>query len=173
MKTKRVRIMIAVSILLLLPIAVYAADMAEHSFPANLRGGDVVVESHILMPRLFTAGPGTEGLLFHRLQALRAEKKATTEGFDVPAGVPYGSIAGRVTNAGGNGIENVEVDILLSTDGSAITNTYTDADGYYTAVGLLTGSYKVYFYGGNAGYVSEWYNDKGYIPMEKISTTQI
>ena len=27
-------------------------------------------------------------------------------------------------------------------------------------MGLLTGSYKVYFYGDNSGYVSEWYNDK-------------
>ena len=70
-----------------------------------------------------------------------------------------GRIAGRVTNAGGSGIENVEVDIYTS-DGYGVTYVYTDADGYYTAVGLLTGSYKVYFYGDNSGYVSEWYNDK-------------
>jgi hypothetical protein len=203
MKTKMVRIMIAVSMLLLLPIAVYAADMVRQGFSAGDPNRFTMMEANpfgvplsgerrsekvenrtgqaddrhlakILLnaakPAAVTAIAGAgekpdaqEELLFHRLQALRASSTEETTAFNFPAEVLYGSIAGRVTNAGDAGIENVVV-YILSTDGNSVTNTYTDADGYYAAGGIPTGSYKVYFYGNNTGYVSEWYNDKGYIP---------
>ncbi len=83
----------------------------------------------------------------------------TTPGIDAVLAREVGSIAGRVTNTDDSGIENVEVSIV-STDGYGIINTFTDASGNYTAGGIPTGSYKVYFHGNNAGYVSEWYNDK-------------
>ncbi len=57
------------------------------------------------------------------------------------------------------GIANVWVGIY-TTNGNCVTSVYTDADGYYTAGGIPTGSYKVQFFGYNSGYISEWYNDK-------------
>jgi hypothetical protein len=69
-----------------------------------------------------------------------------------------GSIAGRVTNAGDAGIENIYV-LVATTDGYGVASTYTDENGYYTFGGLTTGSYKVVF-SGTGGYIGEWYNDK-------------
>ena len=222
MKKKRVLIMIAAS-MLLLPIAVYAADMAGLGFPFDLPGSEgtaLLPEKQINWPisdrnifnltgdtpfgglmgkkrsaekfqdrtaqaedRLLakillnaakpaavtaTAAVGEksvmqEDLLFHQLQALRSSRAAET---NVPAEVLYGSIAGRVTNAGDAGIENAQV-YIISTGGGSVTNTYTDENGYYTAGGIPTGSYKVYFYGNNTGYAGEWYDDKGYFPDVK------
>ena len=91
--------------------------------------------------------------------AVTVSAPGTTSGISAVLAREVGSIAGRVTNAGGSGIQNIRVSIY-TTGGSSVSSAFTDAAGYYTAGGIPTGSCKVYFYGNNTGYFSEWYNDK-------------
>ena len=73
---------------------------------------------------------------------------------------PGGAIGGRVTDASSAAIEGVEVEVY-NTEGDYLGNAYTDSDGNYSRGGLVTGNYKVQFYGIYAGnYVNEWYNNK-------------
>jgi hypothetical protein len=72
-----------------------------------------------------------------------------------------GSITGKVTDSNQQGIADVFVGIAADEETfNPITTTYTDFDGSYAAVGLPSGSYKVYFGGSGAGYLDEWYNNK-------------
>lgn len=80
-----------------------------------------------------------------------------TPGIDAELAVG-GSVSGRVTAPGGAGIESVYV--------SACTDIYScpssaasDAEGYYTIVGLPTGTYMIRFYENFQGYINEWYDD--------------
>jgi hypothetical protein len=71
-----------------------------------------------------------------------------------------GTISGRVTDTGSNGISNVAV-FVYELDGTYVTEVYTDSNGDYTSPGIAAGSYKVEFDPWDAGnYISEWYNDK-------------
>jgi hypothetical protein len=78
------------------------------------------------------------------------------------------AISGRVTNSLGQGIENVAVNVY-NTSNEWVCDAYTDLNGDYTAYGLRTGTYKIYFEADFAvvddlclsnPYQSEWYNDK-------------
>ncbi len=70
-----------------------------------------------------------------------------------------GSISGKVTDQDGNPIENVEINVYTM-DGDWIADVQTDADGGYVVSGIPSGQYKLRFYAGYFGYVTEWYNDK-------------
>lgn len=69
-----------------------------------------------------------------------------------------GSITGRVTN-GNNGISDVSV-WVYSTGGSPVLGVSTDTNGYYTADGIPSGSYKVLFFGAFRGYINQWFSNK-------------
>jgi protocatechuate 3,4-dioxygenase beta subunit len=77
-----------------------------------------------------------------------------------------GAVSGRVTDEAGNGIVNVDVQIM---DLSIYTYTQvnTGADGYYTVQGVAPGNCRVYFNGTSAGnYIPEYYNNKnGWQPL--------
>ena len=72
-----------------------------------------------------------------------------------------GTISGKVTSDGTNGIQNVNVQVRDS-NGNMIPNingTITDVGGNYTLGGLPSGSYKLFFDGSSSGYISEWFNN--------------
>lgn len=72
-----------------------------------------------------------------------------------------GTISGRVTSDGTNGIQNVNVQVRDSS-GNWIPNiggTFTDFNGNYALGGLPGGSYKLFFDGSSSGYISEWFNN--------------
>ncbi|MFC2062647.1 CARDB domain-containing protein, partial [Chloroflexota bacterium] len=72
-----------------------------------------------------------------------------------------GSISGRVTSLeDGMPIANCDVDAVDPETHDGMGGTRTDWDGYYTILGLPTGSHKVRICARNSGYVGEWYNDK-------------
>jgi hypothetical protein len=73
-----------------------------------------------------------------------------------------GTITGRVTNSSGTGLANVWVD-AYDAAGIFVNGRNTQSDGNYTIKGLPAGSYKIQFYGGSAGYLTEWYNNKATI----------
>jgi hypothetical protein len=71
-----------------------------------------------------------------------------------------GSMSGRVTDSGDNGIANVNVHVHDMNQNN-IAWTSTDSNGDYTVRGIPTGNHKVYFWPLNAGnYIEEWYNDQ-------------
>jgi hypothetical protein len=71
-----------------------------------------------------------------------------------------GAISGRVTNAVGTGIADVDV-WVYDTDDNWVSGSATGLDGTYTVSNLVTGSYKVKFYPQLANtYATEWYNNK-------------
>ncbi|MCC6314914.1 MAG: carboxypeptidase regulatory-like domain-containing protein, partial [Thermomicrobiales bacterium] len=71
--------------------------------------------------------------------------------------VTGGTITGRVTGAdSGLGLQGVTVQVYRN--GSYSAGTTTDVNGVYTATGLLSGTYAVYFYPSSA-YLPEYYND--------------
>jgi len=79
-----------------------------------------------------------------------------------------GSISGRVTDSGGNGITNVTVYIYDPT-GSYVNSSATDTSGDYTVPNLAAGQYKIHYYADNAGnYISEYYNDKKTIDLAEL-----
>jgi protocatechuate 3,4-dioxygenase beta subunit len=80
-----------------------------------------------------------------------------TPGVDVQL-LTGGSVTGTVTDISGNPIQNVNVNLYL-TSGSYKT-AVTNAEGKYEIVGLTTGNYKVRFNATGTGYCSEWYIDK-------------
>ncbi|MFN8535537.1 MAG: carboxypeptidase regulatory-like domain-containing protein [Dehalococcoidia bacterium] len=70
---------------------------------------------------------------------------------------PGGTITGRVTGAdSGLGLQGVTVQVYRN--GSYSIGTTTNVNGVYTATGLLSGTYAVYFYPSSA-YLPEYYND--------------
>jgi len=73
-----------------------------------------------------------------------------------------GSVSGRVTDTGSNGIVSVDVNIN-DLNGSWVTGTTTDSNGDYTVSGIPAGDYKVWFdtHNTSGSYVGEYYNDKG------------
>jgi hypothetical protein len=72
-----------------------------------------------------------------------------------------GSISGRVTDSGNNGIANINVNVH-DMNGNNIAWTSTDSNGDYTVKGIPSGNHKVQFWPYNAGnYMEEWYNDRG------------
>jgi hypothetical protein len=70
------------------------------------------------------------------------------------------TITGRVTNSSGTGIADVSVSASDAAGGSGYGYATTQSDGGYTIMGLLAGSYKLQFYGGATGYISQYYNNK-------------
>jgi hypothetical protein len=68
-----------------------------------------------------------------------------------------GHISGRVTDAAGNGIASLQVR-LCDLDKKDLRASLTDASGYYTLLGVSSGSFKVQFFTGY--YFAEWYNNK-------------
>ena len=90
----------------------------------------------------------------------------TKDGYDANdakarvAEVTTGTVSGRVTDSGGNGIDNICV-IVHDFSGNQINNSWTDANGDYAVNGVPTGTYRVRFSSAsNPGFVSEWFNDK-------------
>jgi len=72
-----------------------------------------------------------------------------------------GSITGTVTDAEtGEALSYVGVTIFDAATGSSVAYGYTGLDGTYSAGGLRSGSYKVYFYDYNRIHLSEWYDNK-------------
>ncbi len=71
-----------------------------------------------------------------------------------------GSVSGRVTNAGGAGIENIQVGVYDAVDYSWLGSTNTDADGYYTVSELPAGNHKVRFKDAGGTYTTEFYDNK-------------
>ncbi|MCX6583459.1 MAG: carboxypeptidase regulatory-like domain-containing protein [Candidatus Aminicenantes bacterium] len=84
----------------------------------------------------------------------------TTPGIDAQL-ILGGTLTGRVADESGNGIQNVRVR-LYDSGNKTVSIVATNSSGNYTLVGILPGSYRVYFdatyVAGN--YVSEYYNDK-------------
>jgi uncharacterized protein (DUF2141 family) len=73
-----------------------------------------------------------------------------------------GTITGRVTKDGTDGIPEVRVE-LRDQNGNwvpGVNNVTTSPDGSYTLGGIPTGSYKLFFRGNQAGFISEWHNDQ-------------
>ncbi|HET6513986.1 MAG TPA: DUF4082 domain-containing protein [Thermodesulfovibrionales bacterium] len=87
-----------------------------------------------------------------------------------------GSISGRVTNADGLGIP-VQISAY---NGTAWYSTKADEQGYYTILGIPTGSYKVFFQEGHGfnpytpppqyKYKGQWYNNKTNFPDADLVT---
>ncbi|MCX6583419.1 MAG: carboxypeptidase regulatory-like domain-containing protein [Candidatus Aminicenantes bacterium] len=77
-----------------------------------------------------------------------------------------GAVSGRVTDESGNGIANVDVQIM-DLSGYTYAQNNTDVDGYYTVQGAAAGNCRVYFNGPSAGnYIPEYYNNKnGWQPL--------
>ena len=69
-----------------------------------------------------------------------------------------GSISGKVT-ANGAGIANVPVGVY-NAGANLVDSGKTASNGNYTVNELPNGIYKVLFYGPNAGYAYQWYNNK-------------
>jgi hypothetical protein len=82
----------------------------------------------------------------------------TTTGINAVLAVA-GSISGKVTNASGTGIANVDVEVD-NPQGTYVAEALTASDGTYTVVGLPTGSnaYAVNF--SLEGFVSQWYSNQ-------------
>jgi hypothetical protein len=71
-----------------------------------------------------------------------------------------GSISGRVTDTGNNGIANVGIGVY-DTVGNQIAWTNTDGNGDYTIGSIPSGNQKVQFWPVDAGnYIPEWYDDQ-------------
>ena len=86
----------------------------------------------------------------------------TTSGINATL-APGGNISGKVTKAGGAGIDGISVSAMRP-DGSGwwqdVSNTQTNADGSYDLGGLPTGSYRIDFYDPSGAYVEQYYNNK-------------
>ncbi|MCX6583364.1 MAG: carboxypeptidase regulatory-like domain-containing protein, partial [Candidatus Aminicenantes bacterium] len=71
-----------------------------------------------------------------------------------------GAISGRVMNQSGRAIANVGL-YVYDANHTIQGNSNTDANGYYTVLGLNSGNYRVYFRCPvSMNYIPEWYNDK-------------
>ncbi len=82
----------------------------------------------------------------------------TTAGINAVLASP-GVISGKVVNAAGTGIANVNIALYGSTD-NYIASAVTDQDGNYKA-SYLNGNYKIQVIPPtNSGYLSQWYNNK-------------
>lgn len=81
---------------------------------------------------------------------------ATTSGVDLTM-TPGGTITGRVTDGSGMPLNGITV-FIRNEDGSYQNYVYTDGSGVYTATGLPTGAYRVFFR--PDAYIPEAYNDK-------------
>jgi acyl-coenzyme A thioesterase PaaI-like protein len=107
----------------------------------------------------------------------------TYNGFLMQGSMQGNSISGRVTDSQGTGMPDVAVEVYDSCDSwwwwEYVSYAYTDADGYYTVMDIPTGSYLVYFWAGDIGYISEFYNDKSdcasvdTVPVTLTPTTYI
>ena len=86
---------------------------------------------------------------------------STTSGINATL-VPYGSIAGTVTDAStGHALQYVEVEAYDSS-GQVVQGAYTSSTGVYTLSNLSPGTYALYFYDyySATGYVAQYYNDQ-------------
>jgi len=70
-----------------------------------------------------------------------------------------GAIAGRVTDASGDGIYNVNVFVTAVGSDRSFSAT-TNAAGNYTVGNILPGTYRVRFRPAGGDLAAEWYNDK-------------
>ncbi|MGE3885018.1 MAG: carboxypeptidase regulatory-like domain-containing protein [Vicinamibacterales bacterium] len=74
---------------------------------------------------------------------------------------PGGSISGRITNAAGQPIPNINVNInaLVNNTLRQMGSVFTSADGVYRMSGLATGTYFANTGVGNSGYLNELYDN--------------
>ncbi len=70
-----------------------------------------------------------------------------------------GGISGRIIDASGGGVGNVEVQVF-GAQHTWMGNTRSEADGAYSVNGLASGTYKVFFKAEDIGYGAEWYDNK-------------
>jgi hypothetical protein len=86
--------------------------------------------------------------------------------------ISVGMISGMVTDSiSGAGIQGVFVDAYDASKGLWTGYGSTDATGAYVVSGLATGSYKLRFSSPyNAGYITQWYNNKNNISSATIVT---
>ncbi|XCN71205.1 MAG: carboxypeptidase-like regulatory domain-containing protein [Candidatus Electrothrix aestuarii] len=86
-----------------------------------------------------------------------------------------GSIAGKVTDEAGTGIDQIYVTLYSSSSSVTILQTVkTGSDGSYVLSDLAEGSYKIQFHGirYQTVYLEEWYNDKsGFDTAEAVTVT--
>lgn len=81
------------------------------------------------------------------------------EAWAAPEARAYGGIAGKVTNAYGQGIADVEI-VAVSLFGgswSTFSAARTDASGVFSADGMPAGMYRIFYFDGSGAYVSVWY----------------
>ncbi len=83
----------------------------------------------------------------------------TTVGIDAVLEIG-GTVSGRITDGRGVGVQSVLVAVVDRDNNHIGLWNYTDGDGNYKIVGLPPGNVYMFFNGYDAGYVSEWYNDK-------------
>jgi len=96
---------------------------------------------------------------FNDADVVNVTNGTVTSGIDAQL-ADGGSMSGRVTDSGNNGIGNVNVNVH-DLNGNNISWSSTDSNGDYTVKGIPTGNHKVQFGPWNAGnYIEEWYNDK-------------
>ena len=74
---------------------------------------------------------------------------------------PGGAISGRITNAAGQPIPNISVNInaLVNNTLRQMGSVSTNADGVYRMSGLATGTYFAFTGVGNSGYMNELYDN--------------
>lgn len=96
-----------------------------------------------------------DGYYSDEYQPVQVTASATTGGVDAALS-RGGSISGKVTDASGAPISDVEV-LVYDKNGNEIYDASTEPDGSYSVGGLPTGSYKVRFMGYEQGYVETYY----------------
>jgi hypothetical protein len=107
---------------------------------------------------------------FENADAISVTVGQTTSGIDAQL-ADGGSMSGRVTDTGNNGINNVSVTVR-DMAGNIIAWSYTNSNGDYTVQGIPTGNHKVNFDPWNAGnYIEEWYDNKSFENADLVSIT--
>lgn len=98
---------------------------------------------------------------------------AVTSGIDATMEGPAGHVAGRVTDAAGNPVAGIDVNITSMDANGQVTwdlgHAQTDETGHYNAGGLRTGVYRVQFWDQSGRMSETWYRNspgpEGSVPV--------
>ena len=148
-------------------IMIDATDATDAYF-YDLSASDGTFTLTGLASKTYTVSIGFSDFYAHTSRTVAVSAPDTTMMPDVTLSIG-GSISGRVTDSSGWGLESVEVDIYDGS-GNFITYTETNANGYYVARGLPTGSFKVAFYAGCLN-IEQWYNNQALVAVTAPSGT--